>query len=208
MVITFRLEGTLQSWGYHSKLNYRDTADFPTKSGVVGLIACAMGLKRDDPRIPELSNALTMAVRADRKGTIMVDYQNVGKTVQSDGKITDRTLQTWRNYLQDASFFVVLEGEEELLDEISNALSHPVWTPYLGRKNCASSMPILATKRYEGIYDVLNDAETVSSRRDKVIYCEVDGDSGIWKNDVILTRTRKSQPNYDRRRVQTIKLDI
>lgn len=208
MVISFRLEGALQSWGDHSKLNFRDTTDFPTKSGVVGLIAAAMGLKRDDPKIPDMCSELKMAVRADRKGTVMVDYQNVGKTVQSDGKITERTLQTWRNYLQDASFFVVLEGRETVLDEIVTALEHPVWAPYLGRKSCPASIPILATKHSEGIDTVLHDPETVASRRDDVIYCEIDGESGTWKNDIIMPRTRANQPNYDRRRVQIVKLDI
>ena len=208
MVISFRLEGALQSWGDHSKLNFRDTAAFPTKSGVIGLIAGAMGLKRDDPKIPEMCSVLKMAVRADRRGTVMVDYQNVGKTVQSDGKVTDRTLQTWRNYLQDASFLVVLEGEEILLDDIQAALSHPVWVPYLGRKSCPASVPILATK-HEGCIDtVLRDTETIAPRRDTEIYCEIDGESGIWKNDIILPRTRVNQPNYDRRRVQLVKLDI
>ena len=208
MVITFRLEGVLQSWGDHSKLNYRDTSDFPTKSGVMGLLACAMGLKRDDPKIPAMCSELTMAVRADRKGTIMVDYQNIGKTLQSDGRITDRTLQTWRNYLQDASFFVVLEGEENLLDEIKMSLEQPAWVPYLGRKSCPSNIPIIATKREESINEVLCDSTTLPDRRDEVIFCEVDGDSGIWKNDVFIPRTRNNQPNYERRCVRTIRLDI
>ena len=208
MLITFRLEGVLQSWGDHSKLNYRDTSDFPTKSGVVGLIAGAMGLKRGDPKIPELCADLTMAVRADRKGIIMVDYQNIGKTIQSDGKITERTLQTWRNYLQDASFFVILEGNEELLDEIIKALDKPVWAPYLGRKSCPPTIPILASKREGTIEEALCDPETISPRRDKDIYCEIDGSSGIWKNDVIIPRIRDNQPQYDRRLVQKIKLSI
>src|SRR5690625_2252213 len=37
------LEGPLQSWGYDSKFGRRDTLDFPTKSGVLGLLCCALG---------------------------------------------------------------------------------------------------------------------------------------------------------------------
>ena len=37
------LEAPLQSWGFESKFGRRETLDFPTKSGVLGLILSAMG---------------------------------------------------------------------------------------------------------------------------------------------------------------------
>lgn len=37
------LEGPLQSWGVNSKYGRRDTLQFPTKSGILGIILCAMG---------------------------------------------------------------------------------------------------------------------------------------------------------------------
>ena len=37
------LEAPLQSWGYDSKFGRRDTLGFPTKSGILGLICCALG---------------------------------------------------------------------------------------------------------------------------------------------------------------------
>lgn len=36
-------EAPLQSWGYDSKFGRRETLDFPTKSGVLGLLFCALG---------------------------------------------------------------------------------------------------------------------------------------------------------------------
>ena len=53
-ILLIRLEGPLQSWGERSKWDYRDTADFPTKSGVIGMIACAMGLERTDAQLGKL----------------------------------------------------------------------------------------------------------------------------------------------------------
>jgi CRISPR system Cascade subunit CasD len=44
--IFIRLEGPLQAWGDTSKFVIRRTMDAPTKSGVLGLICCAMGLSR------------------------------------------------------------------------------------------------------------------------------------------------------------------
>ena len=41
-----RLEGPLQAWGDNSKFVIRRTMEAPTKSGVIGLICCAMGAKR------------------------------------------------------------------------------------------------------------------------------------------------------------------
>ena len=68
-LIVLVLDGALQSWGDHSKWDDRDSGDFPTKSGVVGLIACAMGIERGSTELAELSDAIRMAVRADRPAT-------------------------------------------------------------------------------------------------------------------------------------------
>jgi CRISPR system Cascade subunit CasD len=43
-----RLEGPLQSWGERARWDVRDTAPEPTKSGVIGLLACALGLSADE----------------------------------------------------------------------------------------------------------------------------------------------------------------
>ena len=37
------IEAPLQAWGADSKFGRRDTLPFPTKSGVLGLVLCAMG---------------------------------------------------------------------------------------------------------------------------------------------------------------------
>ena len=79
-ILVLRLEGILQSWGEHSKWDYRDSAPMPTKSGVIGLIGCAMGLEREDARLQQLSDSLQMAVRADRPGRELTDFQTVRST--------------------------------------------------------------------------------------------------------------------------------
>jgi len=37
------LEGPLQAWGADSRFGRRDSLDFPTKSGILGLLCCALG---------------------------------------------------------------------------------------------------------------------------------------------------------------------
>lgn len=47
--LLLRLAGPLQSWGTHSKYLWRDTARFPTRSGVVGMLAAGLGREREAP---------------------------------------------------------------------------------------------------------------------------------------------------------------
>ena len=42
-VLVLRLAGPLQSWGSSSRFTRRSTEAFPTKSGIVGLLAAAQG---------------------------------------------------------------------------------------------------------------------------------------------------------------------
>ena len=79
-LLILRLEGPLQSWGENSKWDHRDSADLPTKSGIIGLLGCALGLPRKDPALVELCSAVRLAVRADRPGIRTTDYQTVTGT--------------------------------------------------------------------------------------------------------------------------------
>ncbi|RDG36637.1 type I-E CRISPR-associated protein Cas5/CasD [Streptomyces corynorhini] len=75
-VLLIRLAGPLQSWGVSSRFAHRDTHARPTKSGVIGLCAAALGLDREQP-LGELATVL-FGVRADRPGTPLRDYHTVG----------------------------------------------------------------------------------------------------------------------------------
>lgn len=146
-----RLEGPLQSWGDTSKFVIRRSMDAPTKSGVLGLVCCAMGLSRVDARarLPQL-NQLAMGVRIDRAGTRWWDYHTVGAgigmTTAGGGVKTGAqgTLITRREYLADASFLVAIHGDAAIVAAVADALARPVWPVYLGRKSCPPSVPVLA----------------------------------------------------------------
>ncbi|HQB07934.1 MAG TPA: type I-E CRISPR-associated protein Cas5/CasD, partial [Rectinema sp.] len=47
------LEAPLQSWGFDSKFNRRDTLAFPTRSGILGLLLCAMGAQGEQRELLE-----------------------------------------------------------------------------------------------------------------------------------------------------------
>jgi CRISPR-associated protein Cas5/CasD subtype I-E len=146
-----RLEGPMQAWGDNSKFVIRRTMEAPTKSGVIGLVCCAMGLSRQtaSERLPEL-NGLAMGVRIDRPGTRWWDYHTVGAgigllTAKGDLKTgAQGTLITRREYLCDASFFVGLQGGSELIQRVKDALENPKWPLFLGRKCCPPAVPVVA----------------------------------------------------------------
>lgn len=75
-VLLIRLAGPLQSWGMASNFARRDTHSRPTKSGVIGLCAAALGLDREQP-LGELAE-VRFGVRVDYPGTPLRDYQTVG----------------------------------------------------------------------------------------------------------------------------------
>ena len=149
-----RLEGPLQSWGLRAHWEERDTSFEPTKSGVLGLIGCALGLRRDSERLHQISEALHMGVRVDRQGTLLVDYHTTGGAKAADGepegmlnaqgKRKRETDVSSRRYLMDASFLIALQGPQALIDECATAVQHPVWPVFLGRKACIPTTPVYA----------------------------------------------------------------
>lgn len=144
-ILVMRLEGQKQSWGEQCKWSYRDSAALPTKSGVIGLISCALGLERGDPEILALHKQLKMGVRADRKGMPQVDFQTAFAEQQylaNRKTAPNATVVQYKTYLDDACFTVFLEGERPLLDRIAAALEEPKWPYYLGRKCCIPSTPV------------------------------------------------------------------
>ena len=67
------LAGPLQAWGSSSRFARRGTENAPTKSGVVGLLAAALGRERTAD-VSDLA-ALRFGVRVDQPGTRVRDYQ-------------------------------------------------------------------------------------------------------------------------------------
>lgn len=149
--LLLRLAGPLQSWGDNCLFDFRDTSDFPTRSGLIGLLACSLGRPRGEC-VDDLGR-LSFYVRIDRPGVQVVDYQTVGgglsvaaKIPTSDGRgrpIGKGTIQTWRRYLADAVFVVAVVGPEYVVDIVREALLRPYWQPYLGRRSCPPEQPLL-----------------------------------------------------------------
>ena len=146
--LLLRLAAPLQSWGADSKFETRKTNREPTKSGIIGLLAAALGLRRDDAAGLTRLNGLHFAVRADREGSLLVDFHTA--------KSRDTSYVTYRHYLQDAVFLAGLEsGDEALLRELEAALRHPVYPLYLGRRSCPPTLPLFLGIRAGKLLDTL-----------------------------------------------------
>ena len=142
--LLLRLAAPLQSWGRDSKFERRITGRTPTKSGVIGICAAALGLKRwEDEKIKNLIS-LRFGVRIDKAGVLLRDFHMAHEEsfwdIDNRSKINrgkkSSSYLTNRYYITDAIFLAGLEGNEDLLSEIDHALHYPAFPLYLGRRSC------------------------------------------------------------------------
>ncbi|MDQ0602042.1 CRISPR system Cascade subunit CasD [Streptomyces canus] len=150
-VLTLRLAGPLQAWGASARFARRTTESAPTKSGVIGMLAAARGMDRDDDDALARLAVLRFGVRIDQPGTRVRDFQTAHHA--DTGKSMPLSE---RYYLADAVFVAAVEGEDVLLDELDAALRSPVHPPYLGRRSCPPAHPVrLGLHRGAGLAEAL-----------------------------------------------------
>jgi CRISPR system Cascade subunit CasD len=155
-VLLLRLAGPMQSWGGASRHMTRSTLSMPTKSGIVGLLAAALGRRRGD----ELSYlaALRFGVRVDQPGRLLIDYHTVSAASHAPGDLARQrmpvssggtpkpvgfTQVTRRHYIADAVFVAALEAQQDIAETLADALRRPHYPLYLGRRSCPPAKPVL-----------------------------------------------------------------
>lgn len=134
-VLVLRLHSPMQAWGTSSRYTRRGTEVAPSKSGVIGLIAAALGRRRTDP-IEDLLG-LRFAVRIDQPGSVLRDYQTARSL---DGRKMMPVSE--RYYRADAAFLAFVEGDAGLVDGIDHAVRNPFFPLYLGRRSCPPTGPV------------------------------------------------------------------
>ncbi|MFI0350955.1 type I-E CRISPR-associated protein Cas5/CasD [Actinomadura sp. 9N407] len=134
-VLLLRLAGPLQSWGSAARFARRTTEAAPTKSGVLGMLAAALGR----PRTADPSDlaALRFGVRVDQPGTPLRDFQTA-----HDPDTGGALPVSERFYLADAVFVAAVEGPHDQLTTLHQALRRPGFLPYLGRRSCPPAQPV------------------------------------------------------------------
>ncbi|MCI1642607.1 MAG: type I-E CRISPR-associated protein Cas5/CasD [Actinomyces sp.] len=154
-VLILRLAGPMQSWGSTSRFTRRSTEAFPTKSGIVGLLAAAQGRRRVDP-IEDLAG-LRFAARIDQPGEILRDFHTAHRGESS-------MPLSQRYYLSDAVFTAYVEGSDDLVDTLADALRHPVFPLYLGRRACPPTMPLFLKTRRTSLAEAVDTLEWQAAR--------------------------------------------
>jgi len=167
------LEAPLQSWGTDSLFGRRDTQDFPSKSGIIGMLIAAMGKRGPQSELlKELSTQVHTVfsfIREQQSSVLLRDFHMVGsgydhedpwqnlfipKTVEGRPAVGGGSKMTYRYYLRDAFFGVVIEGKKDLIKRCGEALKNPVFTLSLGRKTCIPTEFV-----YQGLFQTFDEAK-------------------------------------------------
>ena len=196
-VLLLHLAAPLQSWGTSSRFVRRNTDRWPSKSGVIGMLAAARGLRRTDPLEDLLS--LRFGVRVEQPGRLERDFQTARTR---DG--SESMPLSYRFYLADAGFLAALEGDDELLTGLKDALRRPVYPVYLGRRSCPPAAPVVLGLREGTVEEALRTEPWRASRwvqrsergPEVTLDTVVDCDPGAEGSDVV----RDAPISFDPRR--------
>jgi CRISPR system Cascade subunit CasD len=163
-VLLLRLDAPLMSFGGVVVDNRGVTLDFPLLSMIAGFLGNSLGYDhRDAERLSALQVRLRYAVRCDRPGQRVTDYQTVdlgqdhlvdtgwttrgAREERGKGVATSGTSIRYREYWADAVYTVVVtlspaEGSPDVV-ALERALQEPERPLFVGRKTCLPAAPML-----------------------------------------------------------------
>ncbi|MEL7059202.1 MAG: type I-E CRISPR-associated protein Cas5/CasD [Acidobacteriota bacterium] len=218
-VLTLRLDAPLMSFGGVRIDDRGVTEAAPGLSLLTGLLANALGFDhRDFERTQRLQDRVRFAVRRDRRGERLADYQTVDlgqpwmdpgwttwhQLAKRDGANSKGTHIRDRHYWADAVFTVALTLEpaleEPTLDAIEAALREPERPLFIGRKPCLPAGRILLGRERAS---TLREA-VIGAPRPRSALRRDDGASlALWWPDsdapAEASIADERQPVYDRR---------
>jgi CRISPR system Cascade subunit CasD len=179
--LLFRLYGPLASWGDIAVGVNRPSYDHPSKSAIMGLLAAALGIRRDeDEKHQELSESYNFAVAVHSSGNFLRDYHTVqvpsASAIKNQKYILTRkeelgvdndelsTILSSRDYYCDSYYTVMIWARNVefpySLELIGKKLREPEFVLYLGRKSCPPSLPFEAKiVSGENLEEVIKKAE-------------------------------------------------
>ncbi|OAI10239.1 type I-E CRISPR-associated protein Cas5/CasD [Methylomonas methanica] len=158
-LLLFRLYGPLASWGEIAVGENRHSANYPSKSAILGLVGAALGIERsDDAQQVVLQQSYQVAVEVFSTGQLLRDY-HTAQVPDSAGKFVYRTrrdelvlgkerlgtILSSREYRSDALAVVALRALADApfsLMQIEEKLRKPLFHLYLGRKSCPLAAPL------------------------------------------------------------------
>ncbi|WP_137601906.1 type I-E CRISPR-associated protein Cas5/CasD [Paucilactobacillus nenjiangensis] len=200
--LTINFSSPLQSYGNEASFSSRTSSYYPSKSAVIGMLAAAMGYRRDDNRIIALNN-LKFAVRVDQPGRTLRDYQTV------EWKKGTRKI-TYRDYLQDAVFVVAVgSNDPQLIDTLAYTLRHPKFQLFLGRRANVPAGPLkLHTVADKNPIQALSNLEWQAStwfqrqKKKSVVSVELIADADLLPKSVTNRLAKDNVISFDQRHRQ------
>lgn len=153
------LYAPLSSWGSTAVGEERASWDRPSRSAVLGLVAAALGITRDDQASHDsLDSGYGVAVRLDLPGSSLIDYHTAQTVAQASIKKRKpstraellasgdhETILSRREYRQDALATVAIwprSAASWSLAELQRAIRRPAFVLYAGRKANAFGLPL------------------------------------------------------------------
>jgi CRISPR system Cascade subunit CasD len=187
----------------------------PTKSAIAGMCCAALGYHRgsedEQTFLASFANVKMTAIAIPRHGVKkelpvrrLQDYHTVQKTRRASAVINNDCALTHRQYLTDAAFGVLLEGDGILLSKIEAALADPVWGLWFGRKTCIPTAPVLAglkVNRDDALRLLIGEKPLASFTRQEDVESFADGRDSLPDSPVSFATERRL---FSPRRVQTI----
>lgn len=156
--ILLKLAGPMQSWGTSSRFETRTSDYYPSKSGVIGIIAASLGYKRDEDEKIEKLNDLDFAVRIDQEGLLRKDY-HIARKYKNNGDL-DRTYVTNRYYMEDGVFVVAISHEDDKwIDQIIDGLKYPYFQAFMGRRSCPLPADFILGTSRQGPIEALKNLD-------------------------------------------------
>lgn len=157
--LLFRLYGPLAAWGEIAVGESRHTARYPGKSALIGLLAAALGIERNNTKEQQqMANGYKLAVKVYSAGIFLSDF-HTAQVPDSVGKFTYRTrrdelimgkarlgtILSRREYRSDALAVAAVTALPDApydLATIKQHLEKPRFHIYLGRKSCPLAAPM------------------------------------------------------------------
>lgn len=161
--LLMRLEAPLMAFGGEAIDNYGVIRDFPALSMVTGLLANALGYRREESELHDrLQVRLLVGARLDNQVQRLTDFQTAQLSKDDKGWTTLGIAEErrggadsyksphlrYRDYHASLNVLVALRlepaAEFPTLDELAQALDHPARPLFIGRKTCLPSRRVFA----------------------------------------------------------------
>ncbi|NUF49294.1 type I-E CRISPR-associated protein Cas5/CasD [Gilliamella sp. ESL0250] len=164
--LIFQIYAPLTSWGEHAIGEVRHSNDIPSRSALLGLVAAALGIRREDNKVDTFNQHYNFAIRpfkansswfrdfqtvqAPRANKKQLLYTRFDEIRRNPNEL--ETLLSQREYYNDIYYQIVMtetKGAPYNVQQIQQALLTPVFPLYVGRKNSPLALP-LSPVLYEG----------------------------------------------------------